>query len=332
MLEIRIQQSLSDFMLDVAIELNSFHVLAIYGASGSGKSTLLRHIAGLDKSWQNKIIYKDQTWQNEQLFIAPEKRKIGMIFQEPYFFPHLTVKDNLLFANKNVETKYFAQIIGDLQLDKLLSRLPHNLSGGEKQKVALARTLLIKPQLLLLDEPFAAIDQATSLFIIDYLSRLNIPQIIVSHSTAEVLRSADYVIHLANGAIKAHGATNDVLCYFDGFTRYNLLLLCHQDKDTPTILATAIGTIECPIWHVTQVTSRVLLDGSNISIHETNILPHLLMAKIITIDEFSAHLEITCQFNDGSQIIIPIKKQSLSQSKFILQQVVYLEIHSFSFI
>lgn len=325
MLEISICQQLADFELDIAIKLNSFHVLAIYGASGSGKSTLLRQIAGLERTTRGQIIYQDNIWQSDKIFVRPEKRKIGMVFQEPYLFPHLNVEDNLLFADKKVEIAQFEQIIRDLELEKLLQRMPNKLSGGEKQKVALARALLTKPQLLLLDEPFAAIDQATSLFLIDYLQQLDIPQILVSHSSHEVLRSADYVIHLANGKIIKSGMLNQMLSSLAGYTQYHLILnvVATNQLSAGVVLTTAIGNIFCPAWQVAQITRRLLLNTMSMTIATAEVR-NGLVASIVAIKNLVSYSELTCQFVTGIQIVIPISQSADQQQLYYVGQTIYL--------
>ena len=325
MLEISICQQLADFELDIAIKLNSFHVLAIYGASGSGKSTLLRQIAGLERTTRGQIIYQDNIWQSDKIFVRPETRKIGMVFQEPYLFPHLNVEDNLLFADKKVEIAQFEQIISDLELEKLLQRMPNKLSGGEKQKVALARALLTKPQLLLLDEPFAAIDQATSLFLIDYLQQLDIPQILVSHSSHEVLRSADYVIHLANGKIIKSGMLNQMLSSLAGYTQYHLILnvVATNHLSAGVVLTTTIGNIFCPIWQVAQITRRLLLNTMSMTINTAEVR-NGLAASIVAIKNLVSYSELTCQFVTGIQIIIPISQSADQQQLYYVGQTIYL--------
>lgn len=157
--------------------------LGIMGPSGGGKSSLAKMIAGIQSSQIERLIFKDIDFND----LAPWERNIGYLPQDIQLLPHLSVEKNLLFpkaATLDIE------IIKNLGLSTLLNRMPRNLSGGEKQRVGLARTLMTKPQLLILDEPFSSLDKNTKnnvmVFLDNYLMIHNIPLIIISHGEDEL--------------------------------------------------------------------------------------------------------------------------------------------------
>ena len=149
------------------VDLPSFKVdqgdiMGIIGKSGSGKSTLLRLIAGLDTPKSGKISLDRQIIFSDKINLPPEKRKIGMIFQDYGLFPHLTVEENISFGihhwSKEERKKRIDEMLGLIQMTSFKKRYPYELSGGQQQRIAIARTLAPKPILLLMDEPFSNLD------------------------------------------------------------------------------------------------------------------------------------------------------------------------------
>ncbi len=208
-----------DFCLDVDLNLPGSGVTAIFGASGSGKTTLLRCIAGLEKVNGGMFAMGKENWQDEGSFLPTHKRAIGYVFQEASLFPHLSVADNLRYAEKRAwnrntvpDKEHLLDLLG---IDGLLPRLPHQLSGGERQRVAIARALLVQPGLLLMDEPLASLDSARKQQFLPYLenlcSELNIPVLYVSHSVSEIARLADQVVVLQQGKVHTQGPVSEVL-------------------------------------------------------------------------------------------------------------------------
>lgn len=194
-------------------------ITGIFGDSGSGKSTLLRIIAGLEskalgeisldnnhvKNTQSKSIHLQNT--AKKYFVKPEHRPIGLIFQDSRLFPHLTVYENLAYAQKRKTHGKLTieQVISLTQLDSLQQQNVTALSGGEKQRVSLARALLAEPKLLLLDEPFSALDKKTKSHMLAILKtiqqQLKLPMLYVSHSISELQFIADQLIIVSSGKI-----------------------------------------------------------------------------------------------------------------------------------
>ena len=146
---------------NINLEIQKSDRVAILGPSGCGKSTLLRLIAGLEKPNMGQITIDGTVVSTEKLIVPPEKRKIGLVVQEKALFPHLSVYDNIGFGiKKNINKKTITNdLLELLKIDSLKNKYPHEISGGEQQRVALARSLAPNPKLLMLDEPFSALDK-----------------------------------------------------------------------------------------------------------------------------------------------------------------------------
>ena len=220
-LRARFRNSVGGFLLDVEFEVPSRGVTALFGRSGVGKTMVLRNLAGLERSNVGLLQVGDAVWQDETrgLFVSAHKRSVGYVFQEASLFPHLNVRGNLMFAWKRVPVSdrgviNFDDVVNLLGLEKFLERAPSRLSGGEKQRVAIGRALLMSPRLLLMDEPLSALDTRSKSEIIPYFERLRtelrIPILLVSHSLNEVLRLADNMVLMENGRIQAIGAAAEL--------------------------------------------------------------------------------------------------------------------------
>ena len=146
---------------NINLEIEKSDRVAILGPSGCGKSTLLRLIAGLEKPNLGQIVIDGTVVSTKKFIEPPEKRKIGLVVQEKALFPHLSVYDNIGFGiKKNIDKKTITNdLLELLKIDSLKNKYPHEISGGEQQRVALARSLAPNPKLLMLDEPFSALDK-----------------------------------------------------------------------------------------------------------------------------------------------------------------------------
>ncbi len=216
MLRIQVQQRLGDLQLDTDLALPMRGVSALFGRSGAGKTSLVNLLSGLSQPDQGLIAIGDFQLYNSArgLNLAPEKRHIGYVFQDARLFPHYSVRGNLNYGNTRQDTQQFATIVELLGIEHLLSRLPASLSGGEKQRVAIGRALLSNPQMLLMDEPLASLDEPRKAELLPYLERLakdvNIPILYVSHNLDEILRLADTLILLDAGKVVQCGPLADV--------------------------------------------------------------------------------------------------------------------------
>jgi len=199
----------------LSLEVKEGEILVILGRNGSGKTTMLSVIAGILQPDQGEI-HHDQTLLND---IPLEKRKIGYVFQRLYLFPHLDVFANVTFGlrrRKDMESIIkLKQTISMLSIESLLTRSIQNLSGGEQQKVALARTILTDPLLLLMDEPFANLDMTSKLNLTQQIKAivhiLKIPTIYVTHYANEAFDMADKIMLLDHGNVIEEGTRDEVI-------------------------------------------------------------------------------------------------------------------------
>lgn len=220
MLRVAIRQRLGDFALDVDFTAPD-GLTVLFGRSGSGKTSVMNAVAGLSRpeagriSLGARVLFDAEARMN----LPPHKRRIGTVFQDARLFPHLTVRQNLLygqwFAPKGVAKAEFGRVVEMLGIGALLERRPGALSGGEKSRVAIGRALLSGPELILADEPLAALDEARKAEILPYFERLRdvagVPVLYVSHSASEVARLATTVVVLDGGRVQRQGTAAEVL-------------------------------------------------------------------------------------------------------------------------
>jgi molybdate transport system ATP-binding protein len=210
-LEVRIKHQLGSILIDVDFQTRG-RLTALFGKSGSGKSSIINMIAGLVRPSQGRIVFGGHVFFDSELRlnVPTHKRRIGYVFQEGLLFPHLTVEQNLNYGRRfNGPAHTPNNIISLLGLEALLKRKPINLSGGEKQRVAIGRALMSNPSLLLMDEPLASLDEARKAEILPYIEALRdeikIPIIYISHSVDEVMRLAGHVVSIDGGKIIDQG-------------------------------------------------------------------------------------------------------------------------------
>lgn len=203
--------------LAVNLEISQGELITIYGDSGAGKTSILRILSGLLRPDEGKIVVNGETWFDSTRNInkPPQKRKTGYVFQDYALFPNMTVRQNLEFALNNTHDKRIIhQLIEIIELEELQDRYPETLSGGQQQRLALARALVQKPKLLLLDEPLAALDIKIRLKLQDYIMKAHqeygLTTILVSHDIGEIIKLSDRVFMLEQGTIKRSGSPSEV--------------------------------------------------------------------------------------------------------------------------
>jgi len=241
------------FTLKVDLELPGRGVSALFGHSGSGKTTLLRCLAGLEPQVKGFLSFKGEVWQDQQrnIFLPTHRRPIGYVFQEASLFPHLSVQKNLDYGRKRVNSGHKVSLdhaVELLGIGHLLDRMPDRLSGGERQRVAMARALATSPELLLMDEPLAALDLKRKNEILPYLERLrdqlDIPVIYVSHLPDEVARLADHLVLLSEGRVTAAGGLRETLARLDLPTAFT--------EDAGVVIEAVVANHD-EAYHLTQL-------------------------------------------------------------------------------
>jgi len=222
---VRLTLPRAHFDIDVNLHLPARGITVLFGASGSGKSSILRCVAGLEHAAAGVVRIGANVWQDDAkgIFLPTWRRPLGYVFQESSLFEHLDVRRNLEYGLRRSGLtsgrETLEEAIELLGIRSLLVRRPAQLSGGERQRVAIARALATQPQLLLLDEPLASIDQPRRREIMPWLERLRdqlaIPMLYVTHSVDELSRLADHVVVLDKGHVASEGSASDILIQGD---------------------------------------------------------------------------------------------------------------------
>ncbi len=213
----RIEKSFGDFTLFADFEVMGDRI-GIFGRSGSGKSTLVGLLAGLDQPDRGEIFLDGECVfsSSKGINVPAHRRRVGMVFQQPALFPHLSVKANLLYGFRRCAAPHrrlddLELVETSLKLEGLLKRGVNNLSGGEKQRVALGRAVLANPRLLVMDEPLSALDDDLKFQIIPYIrsvsEEFHIPYLFISHSLTEMRLLTDEVIVLEGGQVERQTST-----------------------------------------------------------------------------------------------------------------------------
>lgn len=257
--------------LDIVADFTSTRgITALFGRSGAGKTSIINMVAGLTKPDSGFIKIGDRTlFESMQgINIPAYQRRVGYVFQEARLFPHLTVRQNLKYGalfSKNRDKHHFSYIVSLLGIDHLLERRPLHLSGGEKQRVAIGRALLSTPDILLMDEPLASLDDIRKNEILPYLERLrddaSIPILYVTHSISEITRLANSVVLVTEGKTIAHGPTTDIFRQPDllssalqedvgASTLIDANISRHDIDDQITILNSPLGELYVPILNI----------------------------------------------------------------------------------
>jgi molybdate transport system ATP-binding protein len=257
MIDLALRLPRASYTLDVALQLPARGVTALFGPSGCGKTSVLRAVAGLERA-AGRVALGAAVWQDDerQVFVPTHRRPLAYVIQEAALFPHLSVQGNLDYglrrtpaAQRRIALEQAVELLG---IAPLLARRSTALSGGERQRVAIARALVTSPQLLLMDEPLAALDAARKAEILPYLEGLNaalaIPIVYVSHAIDEVARLADHLVLLDQGRVVAQGPLAEVLARID--------LPQSLGDDAGVVLDGVVGERDEP-WHL----ARLDVDG-----------------------------------------------------------------------
>ena len=208
----------TEVLSGISLELESKQLLAVLGASGAGKSTLMRLIAGFDSVGGGSIVLDGEILSDSSKTVAPEKRSIGIVPQDSALFPHLNVSQNIGFGLSGLSKEAKAERVGELlrliRMEEFASRMPQELSGGQVQRVALARALAPRPKLVLLDEPFSALDAELRGQLREEVRQVlraeGATAVLVTHDQEEALSLADRVAVLREGKIIQVGSPSEI--------------------------------------------------------------------------------------------------------------------------
>lgn len=206
-----------EVLLKVQCSLKMRELITLFGKSGAGKTTILRILAGLTTPDFGTIKVQDSIWfsSKDKINIPPQKREIGFVFQDYALFPNMSIEENLLFAlPKRGDKKHIEELLEIVELQNFRKVKPSMLSGGQQQRVALIRALVRNPKILLLDEPFSALDASMSQRLQEELLKIHqkfeLTTFFVSHNLADVFYLSQYVLHLNNGVVDKQGTPSEV--------------------------------------------------------------------------------------------------------------------------
>lgn len=218
-LSVTLKKRAGVFSLDVSWEIDN-ELVVLFGYSGAGKSITLQMIAGLMRPDEGVVRSGEKVLFDslKRIDVPPQKRSFGYVFQDLALFPHMTVRGNIRYGATGSSTdeckKLVEEIIGAFRLEEVANSLPSKLSGGQQQRVAFARALIRKPDVLLLDEPFSALDNPLRLemreFLNDVRNKFDIPVVLVTHDTFEAYTMADTIIVYANGRVAQTGTPFEI--------------------------------------------------------------------------------------------------------------------------
>jgi molybdate transport system ATP-binding protein len=309
-IEVSLKHPFGPFVLDAAFKLDRPGVTALFGPSGAGKTSIVQAIAGLLQPEEGRIVVNGRVVLDtgRGLSVPASARRIGYVFQDSRLFPHMSVEDNLLFgwrrAKSQADSREISHVIELLGLEHLIQRRPRNLSGGERQRTALGRALLSSPELLLLDEPMAALDLARRSEILPYLERLRdearLPMLYVSHAVDEVARLADEIVVLRDGRVQAQGSVFELMPMLDAAAGSLIRAEIAQHRpDSLSELKFAGGTLLVPrLAREAGARLRVRIAATDImlakeeprAISANNVLSCLVFSVA---DKTGAHVDVT---------------------------------------
>ena len=257
------------FYLDVNLNVKKGEFVALYGKSGSGKTTLLRLIAGFETPDSGMIKAGGRTLFDGKNFTPPQSRNIGFLFQDYALFPNMNVMKNLLFANNDVNLA--RKLLNLVEMSSLENAAISQLSGGQKQRAALARALMRKPEILLLDEPLSALDNAMREKLQDYLAKVHaefgMTTILVSHDVAEIYKLASKVFVLDGGKITQEGGPGEIFLRHRGSQKFSLpaKILEISKRDAIYVAVVSVGQQLCEVALSTTEAAN-LKDGDEAAI------------------------------------------------------------------
>ena len=199
----------------LSLSISKGEIVSVVGSSGSGKTTLLRILSGLEIPESGSINLDDAVVNSSDIFIPPEKRNCSLVFQDYALFPNMTIRENIYFGEGSESNKKIvSELIHVTNIEKILNKYPHECSGGEQQRVALVRSMVTQPNVILMDEPLSNLDfhlkSKISLMISEIIKRYSTTAIIVTHDIMDAMKISDRIIVIDNGIILQDGSPKEI--------------------------------------------------------------------------------------------------------------------------
>ncbi|VAW87430.1 Molybdenum ABC transporter ATP-binding protein ModC [hydrothermal vent metagenome] len=348
-LSIKVCFTRQDFILDVAVDLPLDGVTALFGRSGCGKTTLLRVIAGLERVPDATVVFGHEVWQQGRCFLPLHQRRIGLVFQEHSLLPHLSVRGNLEYGYRRTPAALrrleLIDVVNMLDIGDLLDRSVDRLSGGQCQRIALGRALLSSPNLLLLDEPLAALDTQSKREIMPFLSRLTqqtgVPIILITHAPDEVEQLADHVVFMRQGLIERMETLREAIArpdspLFDDAGPVAVLegeLKATDERGLQAFESESVCLLLASAGQQpgSRKRLRVLARDVSLALDEPkrlSILNHLPVIIERIDPESVGRVTLACRLTDGQLLLAQITPWSLQQLGLTTGQHVYALIKS----
>ena len=346
------------FHLEAELRCTAGEVSAVVGPSGAGKTTLLRCLAGLEPGCRGRIAVRGEIWQESasRAFLPAHRRAVGLVFQDGVLFQHLSVRGNLEYGWRRrgrgsggatdapVAREAPDALAAELGIAGLLGRSVDGLSGGERQRVALGRALLAAPTLLLLDEPFAAVDPAgraaLAAAVLDTCRRRSLPVVLVTHSRAEVLRLADTVHVLVGGKVTARGAVGEMAAALaavppepgeDLAALVDATVARHDDADALTYLEWSGGAFAVPrLALAVGARHRLLVQARDVSVTlappvGTSIL-NVYPARVVAVDSGPDGQPLLRLDVGGAALLARISRRSLRELAIVTGSALFAQV------
>lgn len=313
-LYIDIKKKLSGFLLNVQLQTNEKEIIGILGASGAGKSMLLRCISGLVKPDDGQIVVNGKTLfdSKQKVNLHPQDRRVGFLFQNYALFPHLTICENIAFGlgrfSKQKQEEKVQLLINKFHLNGLEKRYPSQISGGQQQRVALARAMAVEPEILLLDEPFSALDEHLRAHVLkemmESLKDFKGTTLFVTHNIEEAFKMCDRLIIIKEGCVEAKGLKHTI------FEKPPTLETAKITgcKNISTAIKKSNNTLYIPDWGIDVVTESTItkeegygaIRANHIRIDEERREKNTFSAYIADISEMPFRMTLYLKFGSTS--------------------------------
>ena len=335
-INIDITKKYPDFLLKCSLDFNN-KINGIFGPSGSGKSTILNCIAGFispdagNIKINDKILYKiseSNFLRNDNISLNAEHRNIGYVTQKPNLFPSMNVDKNIRYGYKDDNLISVEEIIDTMNIKNLIHRYPNELSGGEAQKVSIARALASFPSVILMDEPVSELDLKSKLMVLGYLKKINesfsIPIIYVSHDISEIVSICDKVAIIEYGQIKDIKNSQSLAYFSTNDTEFENIYVINESISGNSIF---INSIKINTLHKVKSTNAVILIPSTSVILSKYPVKHIdadnmFLGKVRNIKLLGSKVRVFCHI--GFDIVSDISKNSFKKMNLNINDEIYV--------